>query len=241
MAGQLKRRCIFGILMLALTCLLIARLDGSRASNVAQEEDKQVLKKGEYPHPVTDLVNVKVKGVPVAFGRQIGGGREWLKGLTVGVKNTSTKPVVYVELELALFGEKGDREATGKRPFVYPLSYGDYNYADPSQPLAPGAPYGAIAPGDSVDIALTDEAYESLTSMLLQNSYPLPPKHAELSVSDVIFADGTRWYKSMLLRRDPNDPKQWLRIWRTGARPGKNSPRPADTENHPGGFNAAFF
>ncbi len=147
MAELPKRRGIFGILMLALTCLLIARLDGSGASNVAQEEDQKVLKKGEYRDPVTDLVNVKVKGVPVTFGRKIGGGREWLKGLTVGVKNTSTKPIVYVELELVLFGEKGDREATGKRPFVYPLSYGNYNYADPSQPLAPGAPTGRLPPG----------------------------------------------------------------------------------------------
>ena len=214
MAGLLGRRFTFGILMLALAGILIARFDGSEASNVTQAGDEKVLKKGEYRHPVTDLVNLKVKGVPVAFGRKIGAGDEWLKGLSVGVKNVSTKPIVYVELEIVLFGEKGDREATGKRPFIYPLSYGDYQYNDPARPPTSAPPYREIAPGDSVDIAFTDEAYESLISMLSEDAYPLPPKHAELSVSDVIFADGTRWYKSMLLQRDPNAPKQWLRIWR---------------------------
>lgn len=204
MARPLVLRCIFGILMLTLTVSLIARFDGSEASNVMQGEHEKVLKKGAHRNPVTDLVNVKVKGTPVAFGRKISAGDEWLKGLTVEVKNISTKPIIYFELQVRLFGEKGDEEAIGKPPFVYPLSYGDYHYNDPSQPPAPA--YQAIAPGGSVDIALTDEAYDSLIGTLSAAAYPLTLKHAELSVTDVIFADGTRWYKGMQLKRDLKTP-----------------------------------
>lgn len=212
MARRRGRRCLFGVIMLALACSLIARFDGSAASSVTQREDEKALTKREHRNPVSDLVNVRVKGVPVAFGRKISGGDEWLKGLTVSVKNISTKPIVYFELQIRLFGEKSDEESTGKPPFIFPLSYGDYDYNDPSQLPTPTSPYQAIAPGQSVDIALTDEAYDSLISTLSAAAYPLTLKHAELSIADVIFADGTRWYKSLLLQRDMNNPKKWHRI-----------------------------
>lgn len=211
MAGLLLRKCIFGIFMLTLTVSLIARFDGSKASNVTQGEDEKVLKQGMHRNPVTELVGVRVKGASIAFGQKIGAGDEWLKGLTVSVKNTSTKPIVYFELQVRLFGEKADEELTGKPPFVYPLSYGDYHYNDPSQPVAPAPTYQAIPPGDSVEISLTDEAYESLIGTLSAAAYPLTLKHAELSVTDVIFADGTRWYKGMHLKRDLKNPAKWLR------------------------------
>ncbi|HWS86255.1 MAG TPA: hypothetical protein VN282_04800, partial [Pyrinomonadaceae bacterium] len=240
MAGLLMRRCIFGVFVLALTAPLIARLNGSRASAVRQDGDEKILKKGTHRNPVTDLINVKVKGTPVAFGRKISADDEWLKGITVGVKNTSTKPIVYFELQIRLFGEKGDEEALGKPPFIYPLSYGDYHY-DPSQSSASASPNQALAPGDSVDIALTDEAYDSLISTLSAAAYPLTLKHAEISVTDVIFADGTRWYKSMFLRRDPKNAKKWLRIGETRPRPENHNPRPSGTANLKAGSRAGFF
>ena len=240
MATLLGRSYIFGILMLCLTGFVIARFTAGEASNIAQGEHERVLKKGTYRNPVTDILNVRVKGSPAAFDRKISADDEWLKGITVGVKNTSTKPIVYFELQIRLFGEKGDEEAIGKPPFIYPLSYGDYQY-DPSQPPVSASPNQALAPGDSVDIALTDEAYDSLISTLLAAAYPPTLKHAEISVTDVIFADGTRWYKSMFLRRDPRNAKKWLRIGETRSRPENYNPRPSGTANLKAGSRAAFF
>lgn len=213
----------------------------SEASNVTQREHEKILEKREHPNPVTDLINVKVKGVPVAFGRKISEGDEWLKGITVGVKNLSTEPIVYFELQIRLFGEKSDEEAIGKPPFIYPLTYGDYDYNDPSQLPTPSSPYQAIAPGQSVDIALTDEAYSSLIDTLSAAGYPLTLKHAELSVADVIFADGTRWYKSMLLQRDLNNPKKWHRIRGARKRLGGTNHSTPSTGNPVAGSNASFF
>lgn len=241
MARLRGRSCLFGLLTLALAGSLIARSDGSAASGVTQRDGEKILKKREHPNPVTDLINVRVKGVPVAFGRKIGGGDEWLKGITVGVKNISTKPIVYFELQIRLFGENSDEEATGKPPFIFPLAYGDYDYTDSSQLPTPASLYQAIAPGQSVDIALTDEAYDSLIATLSAAAYPLTLKHAELSVADVIFADGTRWYKSLLLQRDLNNPKKWRRI--QGARKSlrDNDKPPQSTGNRATGSTASLF
>jgi hypothetical protein len=233
MAELNRRRLIFGVFMLALTISLTPRLSSTVASKSPQGEGKKLLKKGLHRNPVTEIVNLKVKGMPVGFGEKLNAGDEWLKGLTVNVRNISSKPIIYLELQIELFGGKEDAEATGKPPFVYPLSYGDY-HADPSQ--VPAAQ--AVAPGGTLNITLTDDEYLSLVSSLSAAAYPLSIAHAQLTVADVIFADGTRWYKGLLLQRNPKNPAKWLRTRDVG----KADKRQNEAgRRDPYGAKAAFF
>lgn len=208
-----RRRVIFGLLLLsALAAPLAARFDGTAASNPAQGEGERLLKKGVHRKPVTEIVSLKVKGVPAAFGRKITADDDWLKGLTVTVSNASSKPIVHLELEIELFGGNDAEAANGKPPFIFSLSYGDYRGTDPGgEPDTAPTPQ-PVEPGSTLDLTLTDEEYESLLRTLSAASYPLTFKHAELAVTDIIFADGSRWYKGMTLRRDPANPAKWLNV-----------------------------
>ncbi|HLM55188.1 MAG TPA: hypothetical protein VK422_03610 [Pyrinomonadaceae bacterium] len=211
-----RRRVVFSLLLLsALAAALAARFDGTAASNPAQSGGEKFLKKTAHRNPVAEIVGLKVKGVPVSFDRKITADHDWLKGLTVTVKNTSSKPIIYVEVELELFGKED--EVSGRLPVVYPLPYGTYTGSTPS-PVPDGPPASeVIEPGGSADITLTEEIYASLQLTLSASGYPVTMKHVELTLTDVIFADDTRWYKSMFLHRDPNKPKKWLRVRGTGA------------------------
>lgn len=197
-----------GVLTLGLAGALAAMLHATTAANPRQG-GQTTLRKYAHRNPVAEMVSLRLKGVPVAFGRKVDADDDWLRGLALTVKNTSSKPITYVGLDLTLFDEKYD-EVSGKLPVVYPLSYG--TYADrtpaPDSPL----PSQVIQPGNSVDITLTGEEYYSLLSTLSAAGYPNTMRDAELSVADVLFADGTRWYKSMFLERDPANPKEWINV-----------------------------
>ena len=215
-SGRSGRVFILGVFIVsALAACLAVRPGGTAASKRTQGEGERLLKKGVHRNPVTEIVDLKVKGVPVAFGRKITADDDWLKGLTVTVKNTSSKAIIYLEVELELFGEKED-EVSGRLPVMHPLSYGTYTGNTSGQPPdGPPAPV-IIESGGSLDIKLTDEEYASLLNTLSGASYPLTMKHAELTVTDVIFADDTRWYKSMFLQRDPKNPSKWQRTKAVG-------------------------
>lgn len=233
-----RRRVIFSLLLLsALAAPLAARFDGTAASNHAQGGGEKSLKKTAHRNPVTEIVRLKVKGVPVEFDRKITADDDWLKGLTVTVKNTSLKPITYLEVELELFGKED--EASGRLPVVYPLSYGTYTGNTPAPDGPPASE--VIEPGGLADITLTDEVYASLLMTLSASGYPVTMKHVQLTVTDVIFADGSRWYKGMTLRRDPANPAKWLKVKDVGQNPRANK-RPLDSASRGSyGVKAPFF
>ncbi len=234
---SMQRR--FRVLTLSLATVLATMLHATTAANLKQGAEK-TLRKHTHRNPVTEMVGLKFKGVPAAFDRKMAAGDDWLKGLVVTVKNTSPKPIMYVEVDLRLFDERYD-EVNGKLPFIYPLSYGINTSNLSSPPPDTLLPTQVIAPGNTVDITLTDEDYASLLGTLSVAGYPLHMRDAELTVVDVIFADGTRWYKSMFLQRDPENPKEWIRVRAAGLRPGDDTPPLPTAVKPPGGASAALF
>lgn len=239
--GRGKRVFIFGLFFVSASALgLPVRPGGTAALNPPQGNGERLLKKGAHRKPVTEIVGLKVKGNAVEFGRKIDADDDWLKGLTVTVRNVSSEPIVYLELEVRVFGDKEDKEAAGKLPVIYPLSYGNYHSTDPTQAPAP-APPQTVEPGSTLDITLTDKDYEFLMSALSANAYPLTIKYAELSVTDIIFADGTRWYKGMRLRRDPKNPAEWLTSKEVGRRPNPDKKLINVGGRGPYAAKAAFF
>src|SRR5215212_3653377 len=114
----------FGLLTLLLAGVLAAMFHGTTAANFKQGGEK-VLRKYVHRNPVAEIVNVKLKGANYSFDQKVYLDDDWLKGLTVTVKNTSSKPITYVGIDITLFDEKDDK-VSGKLPFVFPLSYGTY-------------------------------------------------------------------------------------------------------------------
>lgn len=205
-----KRRSHLRILILAFVASLISIFSGAATSNPKQELSERLLKEGRNRNAVIEITRLTLKGSPVLFAKKFAGDDDWLSGLTVSVKNISPKPIIYLVINLNLFG-KGDEEPTGKLPFIYPLRYGRYVGKEPTEHLFLTDVPDPIEPGSTRDIVLTEEEYTSLKTNLLVGGYSLTMKEVELLIADVYFADGTRWYKGMRLKRNPDNPVEWIK------------------------------
>lgn len=167
----------------------------------------RAVKKPSWPNEVVKITRLKVKKGEVEFDKKFAADDDWLRGLTLTVKNVSDKPVVFVEATVTLFGRGGEDE-TGKVPLEFPFTYG----SDPAADVRDVSRLPrALDPGDSADMALSEEGYTRLRQMLLRENYPLKFKQAEVAIERVFFSDGMMWYKSYYFLRDPDNPNRWLR------------------------------
>lgn len=129
------------------------------------------------------------------------GGDDWMRGMTVTFKNTSDKNIVYA----LLFIHLPETAATGQA-MAQPISYG--RYPKSSEDLKPG---DGLKPGEEAEITLTDDEYNSLQALL--KTGPLSKVSSlELKLDSVIFDDDLLWFGGIMMRRDPNNPRQWLTI-----------------------------
>jgi hypothetical protein len=137
---------------------------------------------------------------------------DWLKGLTINVKNTSGRIIKYVELDLVFPRPNDSPNQPVSRDH---LIYGQY----PLQPgeAGPANPQPPVMPGDTVEIALTD--YEGTMDFLLHTNYR-SIKQLEIEIGMVIFDDDTKWSGGRLYRRDPTRPDGWMLL----PAPGKKTP-----------------
>ena len=129
------------------------------------------------------------------------GDDDWMKGLTVSFKNTSDRNIVYFRLDLMF------PETEGPKPMMaFPLIFGrrpkdaeDRNYDR------------LLAPGEEVELSLTDERYGRLRNFLKNGSFDKVTS-VRLFLETVIFDDDIMWNGGDLYRRNQNDPNNWLPI-----------------------------
>jgi hypothetical protein len=91
------------------------------------------------------------------------------------------------------------------------IDYGPVSYLMPAeqQVVAEQPP---IPPGQSVDITLDDRAYESLLPTLHELNYPVGIKRVKVLIGELDYSDGTKWSTDKLFKRDPKNPKKWIRL-----------------------------
>ena len=153
------------------------------------------------------LEKVKVAGklaLPKAGGsvqENIDAGDDWMRGLSLTLKNTSGKNIVYALIYLHF----PEAELAGGA-MSFPLAFGrspkDSNDRD----------YKAVLkPGEETEITLTDAQHDSLQSFLRGRSAG-SIGNVEVLLVSVITDDDTLWMQGIEMRRDPNDPKHWLTI-----------------------------
>lgn len=170
----------------------------------AQQKDR-VLKKIERKNEPLKISKLKVKGKQVSFNQKfIVDEDDWFRDLTITVKNVSDKTIVYFDLRLN-FPPTGAAQRTSSDH----LLYGSY----PPPPGETGTPHPDQPPlqsGDTATVVLTD--YEGTRRFLNQTGQGQSIKEIQISIEDIIFADGTMWNGGILMKRDPNDPNSWIPI-----------------------------
>lgn len=167
-------------------------------------QNERTLTRSLWRNEPVEISEVKQQKGSIEFGRAFTDDDDWLKGLTLSVKNTSNKDIVFIGVELTLFNKEAGYEH--RTPVGFPFSY------DARSGISDG-PNGdhPIRPGESVEVSLSDENHELLKELLLKANYPLKFHRVDLRVDCVIFADGVMWYKASSFIRDPNNPSKYIR------------------------------
>lgn len=179
---------------------------------VAQQAQERTVKKVKAPNEPVRITKFKLKGVPRGFGQNFTDDNDWLRGLTINVKNVSNKPIVYLEITLD-FPRPENQPSVQPLPFRSSLQYG---YAPVlNAPLSLDAP-PPLMPNEKAELTLTDADYDSLIATLRHLDYPLSLKEIELTISTVIFNDDTGWRLGTPTRRDPNRPDRWINAEQRG-------------------------
>lgn len=168
----------------------------------AQESERTIKRKTWNNEPI-EIQSIKVKETSVSFNQMFLNGNDWFDGLTINVKNTSNKTIVFIDLAINF---PTNNEATPARDHIlygqYPLAPGETDDAPPIEKQSPLQPAGTAS--------LTLDDYTGTREYLNEVGQPQSIKEFEVEISEVVFSDGTKWSGGIILRRDPNSPNKWI-------------------------------
>lgn len=188
--------------------LLFSFITSNPQQSVGKSEDRELRHRAWSNEPI-QITKVKAKGKMLELGKKILAEDDWLRGLTISLRNVAGKTIVFVDLELHfLRPDKNSLEPIT----AYPISIGnslDGGGASSQPSLAPSV---RILPGESWDMSLADQDYTSLLDFLKRTRHPGSVKEVEVIVHKVIFDDNTCWAAGRMFRRSPENPDEWLPI-----------------------------
>lgn len=176
--------------------------------HLAQQEQYRIIEKHSFANEPIKITLVKTKKGVVKLGEKFSSvDDDWFKGLTIRVENSSNKHVNYISI-LIVIKRPQDQELAGQAPFGEALRYGVSPFQ--SQGSAPLKPAENIAPGGSIELALSDQSFEDNKAILKRFKFPDSVSHIELSVQEIGFEDGTVWSAGELWRRDSDNPDKLI-------------------------------
>jgi hypothetical protein len=148
------------------------------------------------------ITKLEVGGKEVKFNRGFNAeGDDWFRGLAVSVKNTSSRTIHFIDLGLTFESSGG-----GDMPSEDHLLYGCQ--PPPSGADAPQCDQPPLKPNEVATLIL--QSYEETRTFLNATGKPQNINGFELSIGEVIFADGRMWSGGQTLKRDPSSPNRWL-------------------------------
>ncbi|HEX8128213.1 MAG TPA: hypothetical protein VF527_03860 [Pyrinomonadaceae bacterium] len=190
------------IIALALLVSCFALVHISSSQKKPPPKQNRIIKHQAAREDPIKVVKVQSKSGLINIGGNTFADDDWLRGLTVTVKNTSGKSIAFVELELHF---NGPEKSVGEVISGYPVMYGKV----PPPGSASFEDGVIIPPNETVDVVLADDEYRRLRTFLNQTNYPESIKDVELIIHQVIFKDNTKWMAGSLFRRDQSDPDEW--------------------------------
>lgn len=162
-------------------------------------QDDRTIDTLPYGNEPVDLLEIKFKGVNVKAGEKVKGGDEWLKDVSLKLKNRSSKRIMYVDVAF----DFPETKATGA-VISYSLRLGNRIGAP-----APVRTPLAFESGESLNVPLAEE-YEKLKPFV-EKSYPIASlSRVRIRVNFVGFADGTAWSAGSFVKPDPNNAGRYV-------------------------------
>jgi hypothetical protein len=198
------RKMVARVVMLVLFCIIVSLLA------YAQDKKSRVVNEQHVEGPV-EIVGLSVQGQTTSFLKEITAGKDWLKSLTLNIKNNYNKSIVYMEVGLEI-------PKTGKMdyPLRLPITFGQKPLtAEENQPHKIRK---KMAPDSIKKLSLSESMYNLLMTYMKENQVEDIDK-VEVTIEFVLFDDDTAWSKGHMMRRDPKNPNNWVvnGVWLNGA------------------------
>jgi hypothetical protein len=218
-----QRKYVICAVMLLFTATLVNLILARRQTSVkasGQDSQERLLKRLplEENEPIS-ITSVTVKGKRVVVNQKFVAPDDWPSGLTIGIKNKSSKFILLASIDLKFPRPAGSEGLK----MNYTLVYGN-----PDLQLRPATTpelSTGISPGQSATIEFAPSNFEIVRKHLTDKGFPPGIERIEFSIGTVIFQDDTMWYAGSLLRRDPRNVKTWINT--------EISPAPNDKSNSP--------
>lgn len=173
------------------------------ASTIAQQEQERIINKKTRNNEPVRIAKLKVKGRTVGLNQKLLADDDWLNGLTVRIKNTSDRIIMFVDVEISF---PNPAESTRNPMGSTNLFYGTLPMEGPVSPDATPR----LMPGETVDITLSAEEFSGIKRRLKESNHPEQVAQADIRIYEVLFSDDAMWHIGVMMRRDPNDPRTWI-------------------------------
>jgi hypothetical protein len=182
------------VLVFAFAVLLFLVANFLKSQAIAAPGQVRALERDVQPFEPIEIVAVEVKGKAAEFGKPLDNDVDWLRGLTLRVKNISGKPISYISIHLRV-----NPPESGSLPKVTKFSAGSLPFPrngvlEPAKTL--------VAPGDFVDVRFDDVAFNTYKN-------DLQVSKTIVRLGEIFFTDDTAWMRGMLHTRDPKNPFRW--------------------------------
>lgn len=191
-------RVLFAALLIVPAWLMLNNATGF------QNPERLLERKGQRIEPL-EIEEIQIRGngglMAVNADTKFRADDDWLRGLTLRLKNKSDKSIVYAEIRVYV-----PTSETEDQPVALSLRYGVL-------PEAQGARSNSlplVAQGNHMTVTLLDEEYELGKNLVREKRGNSTYNHAEIRVGMVVFDDGTAWRNGFRIHRDPNDPGRWV-------------------------------
>lgn len=178
----------FGVVLLVLT-------SAGWLQAFAQVNERAIITKDDQRSPVK-IMNVRTKGRKIESNTPFVDDDDWLKGLTIDVKNDSDKTLTFLQLELFFPRPEPDAKKPGAS---FSLDYGYDPFSYDSASAMPPLSVKPIAPGEHLGITLTDNRWSAMNVLLIDTGFFVTSK-VEIRVNLIGFSDGTAWSGQMVQR-----------------------------------------
>ena len=185
---------------LIISALLIGLCVCVTASARAQERTIKLVK---WPHEPLEITRLEVHGKVISYNQSFNAeGDDWFRGLAVSVKNVSSQTIHFIDLGLT-FEPSGGGDLPSRDHLLYGCQPRLSSEAD-----APKCDQPPLKPNETATLVLKD--YEGTRRFLDETGKPQNINGFEVSIGEVLFADGRMWSGGQILKQDPNNPNRWL-------------------------------
>ena len=166
----------------------------------AEAQTKLIKRNGWYQGAPIEVFDLKVKGRSVSFNEAFEADVNWLKDVSLKIKNNSEKAIVCIYMGV-IFRE------TAPAPMMYPRYFGrptNTGIEPKGQPLE-------LRPGEALTVSFASE-FEEMKSVV-EHRRPVDSVNiVELGITRVYFEDGMMWDLGELYRPDPDNLGKWILV-----------------------------